>query len=58
MSQNKTILLSQMRQLRLITSGLEDSEARERKKKIDVGYGTMLQSVIFAGDNRERKIAN
>lgn len=58
MSQNKTILLSQMRQLRLITSGLEDSEARERKKKIDVGYGTMLQSVIFAGDHRERKIAN
>lgn len=58
MSQNKTILLSPMRQLRLITSGLEDSEARERKKKIDVGYGTMLQSVIFAGDNRERKIAN
>lgn len=47
-----------MRQLRLITSGLEDSEARERKKKIDVGYGTMLQSVIFAGDHRERKIAN
>lgn len=47
-----------MRQLRLITSGLEDSEARERKKEIDVGYGTMLQSVIFAGDRREWKIAN